>query len=276
MSTSNKMAEDESSNGSPDDADDPIKQFMSLMRDEKDVPKPKTDRRLSHRGRLLFSRTVVDFSSSQRNFRTREMYSPKDMNSTNDTHASKLDDQEYIPSVSAAHPYRQWEDVCRRDSDLAGAVEKVLRRLLHGGKGYVPPDVDDMGNTKPYDLMSPELFGRLTNEVESIMKAEPSLVRLEAPIKVFGDIHGQIADLLTFFTKFGFPSHIKGDINCINYLFAGDYVDRGSHGLEVLTVLFCLKLRYNPHIVLLRGNHEDGSVNARYVVAFFEFISWEK
>ena len=53
---------------------------------------------------------------------------------------------------------------------------------------------------------------------------------------MFGDIHGQIADLLTFFTKFGYPSHIKGDVNCINYLFAGDYVDRGSHGLEVCSV----------------------------------------
>ena len=143
----------------------------------------------------------------------------------------------YIPSVSAAHPYRQWEDVCRRETALARAVEKVLRRLLHGGdQGWNPPGVDASGNTKPFDLMTPELFGRLTNEVESIMKAEPSLVRLEAPIKVFGDIHGQIADLLTFFTKFGYPSHIKGDVNCINYLFAGDYVDRGSHGLEVRSV----------------------------------------
>ena len=44
----------------------------------------------------------------------------------------------YIPSV-AAHPYRQWEDVCRRDSALARAVEKVLRRLLHGGdQGWNP------------------------------------------------------------------------------------------------------------------------------------------
>ena len=82
----------------------------------------------------------------------------------------------YIPSVSAAHPYRQWEDVCRRDSALAHAVEKVLRRLLHG-KEYVPPSFDESGNTKPFDLMTPELFGRLTNEVENIMKAEPSLVR---------------------------------------------------------------------------------------------------
>jgi len=262
-STSNKALEEEASSKA-DDAEDPIKQFLSLMRDEKDRPRPtSTDRRMSQRGRMLFSRTVVDFSCSQRNFRTRDMVSPKaPASNSTDLDASKLEDQEYVPSVSTAHPYRTWDDLCSRDTALANAVEKVLRRMLHG-KMYVPPDVDDMGNTMPYDLMEPDMFGRLANEVENVMKKEPSLVRMEAPIKVFGDIHGQIADLLTFFTKYGCPSHIKGDINCINYLFAGDYVDRGSHGLEVLTVLFCLKLRYNPHVTLLRGNHEDANVNTR-------------
>ena len=94
INTSNKALEEESSNGSPDDADDPIKQFMSLMRDEKDLPKPKTDRRLSQRGRMLFSRTVVDFSSSQRNFRTREMYSPE-RNSTDDSHSSRRSESQF-------------------------------------------------------------------------------------------------------------------------------------------------------------------------------------
>ena len=96
INTSNRALEEESADGSSDDADDPIKQFMSLMRDEKDLPKPKTERRLSQRGRMLFSRTVVDFSSSQRNFRTREMYSPKERNSTDDSQSSKLEDQEYV------------------------------------------------------------------------------------------------------------------------------------------------------------------------------------
>jgi hypothetical protein len=141
-------------------------------------------------------------------------------------------------------------------------VEKVLRRLLHG-KEYVPPSFDESGNTKPFDLMTPELFGRLTNEVESIMKAEPSLVRLEAPIKVFGDIHGQIADLLTFFTKFGYPSHIKGDVNCINYLFAGDYVDRGSHGLEV-----CVRARsarISTFLILSQEYYANITLEHRYL-----------
>ncbi len=60
-----------------------------------------------------------------------------------------------------------------------------------------------------------------------------------------------------------------GDMNLCNYVFAGDFVDRGAYSLEVLTVLMCLKIRYHPHVILLRGNHEDEWANARYVRGTF-------
>jgi len=51
-----------------------------------------------------------------------------------------------------------------------------------------------------------------------------------------------------------------GKIPDINYLFMGDYVDRGFHSVEVVSLLICLKVRYPERVVILRGNHESRQI----------------
>jgi len=91
----------------------------------------------------------------------------------------------------------------------------------------------------------------------SILKEENSLLKLEAPMIVCGDIHGQYYDLLRIFNHIGHPPSFK-------YLMLGDYVDRGKWGIEVLCFLLCYKINYPDRIFLTRGNHECEFVNENY------------
>ena len=90
-----------------------------------------------------------------------------------------------------------------------------------------------------------------------IIKEQKMLVELEAPLHVCWDIHGQYYDLLRIFEHCGYP----GDFN---YLFLGDYVDRGKQSLETICLLLCYKIKYPEKVTLLRGNHESSVTNRIY------------
>ena len=86
---------------------------------------------------------------------------------------------------------------------------------------------------------------------------QPTFLELESPITVCGDTHGQYPDLLKLFEVGGFPPET-------NYLFLGDYVDRGKQSLETICLLLAYKIKYEENFFLLRGNHECASINRIY------------
>ena len=97
-----------------------------------------------------------------------------------------------------------------------------------------------------------------------IIKSQPMVLEVRAPIKIFGDIHGQFPDLMRLFAQYGAPSDMDGDLDAVDYLFLGDFVDRGSFSLETIVLLFALKVIHPSQIHLVRGNHEDATINGLY------------
>lgn len=75
---------------------------------------------------------------------------------------------------------------------------------------------------------------------------------------VVGDLHGQLADLLHILKEGGFPDETT------NYIFNGDFVDRGQYGVELLLILFSLMLACPKNVALNRGNHECDYMNEEY------------
>ena len=87
--------------------------------------------------------------------------------------------------------------------------------------------------------------------------SQPILLELEAPIKICGDIHGQYYDLLRLFEYGGYPPES-------NYLFLGDYVDRGKQSIEAVCLLLAYKIKFPENFFIIRGNHECASINRIY------------
>lgn len=101
----------------------------------------------------------------------------------------------------------------------------------------------------------------LCSTAREVFMAQPMLLEMEAPIKICGDIHGQYTDLLRIFECSGLPPSS-------NYLFLGDYVDRGKQSLETISLLLAYKIKYPNNFFILRGNHECASINRIY--GFYE------
>ena len=136
--------------------------------------------------------------------------------------------------------------------------------------------------TTELPFVEDEFLEDLIYQAIEVVSKGSALLRVSAPIILVGDIHGSIWDLVHIFQVFGLPPERK-------YLFLGDYVDRGEHSIEVMTLIMCLLVRYPEHIFLLRGNHEFMHINHAYgfyqeVVSkyaneilwaqFQEFFSW--
>ena len=95
-----------------------------------------------------------------------------------------------------------------------------------------------------------------------VLENDENCVKVSAPVIVVGDIHGQFFDLLELFKVCGAPP-----LN--NFLFLGDYVDRGRHSVETICLLLALKVKYPLRMTLLRGNHETRAITkvARFAPA---------
>ncbi|XP_064163305.1 serine/threonine-protein phosphatase 2A catalytic subunit beta isoform isoform X2 [Anguilla rostrata] len=97
----------------------------------------------------------------------------------------------------------------------------------------------------------------LCEKAKEILTKESNVQEVRCPVTVCGDVHGQFHDLMELF-------RIGGKSPDTNYLFMGDYVDRGYYSVETVSLLVALKVRYPERITILRGNHESRQITQVY------------
>ncbi|CAE8591119.1 unnamed protein product [Polarella glacialis] len=168
------------------------------------------------------------------------------------------------PSSMARPPARSnsqpeyWRSGAGGDQGVQALALRVVRKLMELSN---QPIADWRYSLQ---LVTSREFLLLCDTVVELLRQEDSLVEVPLPCRVYGDIHGQLLDLLEFFNAFSWPDKRRGDIFSMNYVFLGDFVDRGAYSCDVISLLFSLKILYPSRIFLIRGNHEDRLMNVNY------------
>ncbi|CAN6586631.1 hypothetical protein ACFX13_014371 [Malus domestica] len=114
--------------------------------------------------------------------------------------------------------------------------------------------IEQLMQCKP---LSEQQVRMLCEKAKEILMGESNVQPVKSPVTICGDIHGQFHDLAELF-------RIGGKCPDTNYLFMGDYVDRGYYSVETVTLLVALKVRYPQRITILRGNHESRQITQVY------------
>ncbi|KAI9171720.1 serine/threonine-protein phosphatase PP-Z [Paramyrothecium foliicola] len=183
---------------------------------------------------------------------------PPSANASVNTHMQSPGQPILVKRDNPINPIRKTasEEAGKTDSNANVAMSEIkdidlddfIKRLLDAGyAGKV---------TKSVCLKNAEIVA-ICQRAREVFLSQPALLELDAPVKVVGDVHGQYTDLIRMFEMCGFPP-------MANYLFLGDYVDRGKQSLETILLLLCYKLKFPENFFLLRGNHECANVTRVY------------
>jgi serine/threonine-protein phosphatase 2A catalytic subunit len=160
------------------------------------------------------------------------------------------------------------------DSHFPATVEQHLGKDLEAPPPHLPfgddlqpklgkfiPLIQSLLQSGGDNIVSLEVAQDLCEEAKKTLQAEPTLLDIKIEegesICVVGDIHGQLNDLKA--NLFRQPADPKRKL-----LFLGDYVDRGPNGVEVVSLLFALKVEFPDRVFLLRGNHEEAMTSRIY------------
>ena len=146
---------------------------------------------------------------------------------------------------------RKMKKIEEEIEEMYDRISRLKEKLIDSKKGEICSNVK----------ISEREVITVIDKAFPIIEKEESMLELEPPLYICGDIHGQFYDLLRVFEILKYPPESK-------FLFLGDYVDRGKRSLECILLLLCLKIKYPSNIFLLRGNHESSNINRMY--GFFD------
>jgi len=156
--------------------------------------------------------------------------------------------------------YDEIDDKKSNQNQLPHSKHSILKPVLIGNKDdkLTKQDLDHyIESLFQCKLLSEPCLQSLCTKIREILVKDENIKKVSCPVTICGDVHGQFFDLMELFK-------IGGNLPDTNYLFLGDYVDRGFFSCEVIQLLFTLKLRYPSRINILRGNHESRQISQVY------------
>lgn len=162
-------------------------------------------------------------------------------------------------SARAPAANADWRGADRIMKDVSAPIWEPLARDKVFDKDGNPNPKNLKEHFAKEGLLSVKDALEIIQRASMLFRKEPNLLIVQDPITVCGDVHGQFYDLMKLF-------EIGGDPSTTQYLFLGDYVDRGCFACEVTLYLFTFKILYPKTFHMIRGNHE-----CRHLTGYFNF-----
>ena len=150
----------------------------------------------------------------------------------------------------------------QKDKNFDKILDNIIQKLhpiieTHRNHFQNEGEISELNPITSKNQLTQEEIKFLCTKSLEIFMEEPVLLEVSAPVNICGDTHGQYNDLLRLFEFGGRPPKT-------NYLFLGDYVDRGKNSVETMGLLLAYKIKYPNNFFLLRGNHESELINHVY------------
>jgi len=155
---------------------------------------------------------------------------------------------------------KELNSLCYKEEDRQDSNRELVNRILEMFKD----PASHIAYLKSLEFAKDLL--RLTKKMKGLFESEPRVAFVQSPAYVFGDIHGNLEDLHFFSDNIW---RLGMSLTAGNFVFLGDYVDRGMSCLEVIAYLFSMKLLLPHKVFLLRGNHETRDVNGMFSCHLF-------
>ena len=172
------------------------------------------------------------------------------------------EEDQFIEDSSSYHKV-SLNKLTKENKRIGELLNKNINLLLHNKHEYEEKLIEKFIQTllRPFDWHEEIL--NLIEEIKPILEKELSLIRIRLSCKIFGNLYGIYNDLMRYFESYGNPSddNQMGDISIMQYVFFGDFYERGFNSLEVVLLLFALKVKYPEFIYLIRGHHKDRYMN---------------
>ena len=202
------------------------------------------------------TKTLINMISEQNNLQVNTK--PQSQATVISEESKQNNIEEIISDMMTKFPDKSQLKVTEKEIKESEEKEKENEKLLLQNNSHISNNLDkQIEQLRKCQYITEIEVKLLCEKAKEIFIEESNVQKIVAPLTICGDIHGQFDDLTELFIK-------GGKCPETNYLFMGDFVDRGFNSVETFLLLLALKVRYPDRITLIRGNHETRQITQVY------------